>query len=508
MPNTSRRNFITQAIAFAAVAPAALSNPASQDKTQANTNPSPNQDPTEADLTKPQIQFPEASGYLKIPRMPDFLRPNGDPYAEQFRQYIPKETRLANRFRRWQVESLLNQAATLMDQCIGDLIQYNSLRAAAQFLQNQIQKDKIDKAELDEKIRKGVFLREKVLAKADLDTLNKTDGGFQSTIDYANSATAAAGKERNGYETALAQQNFTDRAIEVIERTVASNIAIIKEAWAKNDEVMARENADDQETMVEDKIEQSSAFGALSFAHQSALAGERLFRNYTDAADRVIAASKGLVEIYGVNFGAPSFHWAANATTNEVVNRMYLWLRFALEWLVSYQQLEQSYTVVLSVRDAITDAEWSKLADGTVHSFPVSTEHFKDYENCRLRGIGAYIRGKAGIVPWSLMIRVPQKAIYIRNQKHYAIDQDEIPACRLGRVENQKSFRSVEICGAISLMNASPIGESSSSANATWSLQVLSPERSGEHISDVDDIMLELSLTGVPTSAGLQWSLI
>jgi len=121
---------------------------------------------------------------------------------------------------------------------------------------------------------------------------------------------------------------------------------------------------------------------------------------------------------------------------------------------------------------------------------------FRGHENCRLRGIGASLVGEAGTVPWSVVVRLPEEAIYERAGQSVHVDQSSLPSCLFGRVENRRVPRPPEICGANSLANASPLGRPTE--GGLWSLEIFKPAGANtESFGHLDDLVLELSVSGI-----------
>ena len=70
--------------------------------------------------------------------MSKYRYPEIEPAEVLFADYKPTESQLAQ-FRYWHVEPLLNQAADLLDRCLGLRAQYNALRAQWFHINNEIQ---------------------------------------------------------------------------------------------------------------------------------------------------------------------------------------------------------------------------------------------------------------------------------------------------------------------------------------------------------------------------------
>ena len=113
--------------------------------------------------------------------------------------------------------------------------------------------------------------------------------------------------------------------------------------------------------------------------------------------------------------------------------------------------------------------------------------------------LDCYLLGEAGKVPWSITLQLPEQALYERSGQSVPVNQFGRPVCLLGRVENRRSLRSLEICASNSWIDASPIGRGTSAG--LWSLEVFKPVgATSESFGHLEDVVLELSVVGVPRS--------
>ena len=104
--------------------------------------------------------------------------------------------------------------------------------------------------------------------------------------------------------------------------------------------------------------------------------------------------------------------------------------------------------------------------------------------------------GKVGTIPWKIEISLPKKAVYLRGADDFEIDQSNVPNCILGRVENRNSIRGVEFGGMVSLNNISPIASEGNDLAECWSVKISKPKSSSEMFQNIEDIIIELNLTG------------
>jgi len=379
--------------------------------------------------------------------------------------YRPDPDMLAARFRYWHLEMLLNQADALINRCLDDFKDYSSLDYAW-----------------------NLFL-------TDLEVQEKKLGLFKQATekDIFNRDVVAPSKgEDISGETQEAQD----------ESEVLTLMEPIEEEQAKS-EVAADEgiksSADYRAEAVQRKRDLAAPGQPFALNEQRDLALKRLCRDYEEAVNRACVAEEGLKKLYDRAEASSPLPSAAE-TLGTSITSLSIWIRNAIEWLAGYHQLEQPFTRVVSVRSLLNRNAWALLKhsrDSYSLKLQIPADLFRGHDNCRLRGIGAALIGEAGTVPWSLIIRLPEEAVYERSGRSFEVDQSGRASCLLGRVENRRSVHPVELCGVNSLVDASPIGRSTQ--GGLWSLEIVKPVgATSESFSHIEDVVLEINAVGSP----------
>ncbi len=395
-------------------------------------------------------------------------------------EYNPTLDSLAIKFRKWHVESLLNQSADLLEKCLSELGSYISLDISWYQLNSELSAAEKE-VDIDQsKIQDQLFLQR------DANLLDLKKAYFKTTDKLANTP------ERILEEATLKKQR----------------------GWADEDEKEVSAKVNDREVRLKLKRSLTTPGNEFDLLTQRDEASRRFTQSYKDAYDRLTVASEGIKEIYG-DLPILSFPERKPHIPNEEADKgkrifprcethfltdLVIWTRIAIESLIAYQQREQGFTRVFSVRSLLGEENWKKLEkEEMVLNFP---EKEFIHKNVRMRGIAATIVGDAGKVPWSLILKVPQKARYVRDDRNYFIDQSTLPLCLLGRVENRQSSRPIEVAGLISLMNASPIGDNpQDEVTANWLIKLLKPVNNSENFPQINDLLIELYAVGVPASS-------
>ncbi|HEY5513540.1 MAG TPA: hypothetical protein VIK40_07850 [Geomonas sp.] len=382
--------------------------------------------------------------------------------------YRPDPDMLAARFRPWHVEALLNQAATLIDRCLEDFREYSSL----DYAWNQFQAD--------------LEIQEKQLE------FDKRQG---AGIELAGASSTA---EDQGNPSEVSQESLDETNVEMIARSVDVN-ETEEQPVSTTPGVSARSSLELRAEALLRRQELSAPGRPLALNEQRDLALKRVCRDYEEAVNRACVAEEGLKKIYDHVEPSSPLSYEAETLGLSITN-LSIWIRNAIEWLVGYQQFEQTFTRVVSVRALLNRSAWVQLKqtrDSFSTKLQVPEDLFRGYENCRVQGIGASLIGEAGTVPWSIMLRLPDEAVYERSGQTEEVDQSSRASCLLGRVENRLSVHPLEICGVTTLINASPIGRSTQ--GGLWSLELFKPwGATSETFSHVEDVALEIHIVGTP----------
>lgn len=414
-------------------------------------------------------------------------------------EYQPLSHKLTSKFRVWHVEALLNQAADLLEKCLEEEKEYKSLVFSWTQFQLDLQAE-LDIIALEEKKRdQGYFLRDKSTIESENKFLSNSQKDFNDSKiaargAYDNSDSNTSGEKLVPYQRA--SQTLVEKNIEAIEREIRTEVLKDRLGWADQDVKNSKDQIVYKRALHDYKEKFKKDGGPFDLSKRIEAVEKRLKRNYEDAYDRLSVAKQGLELIYG--YEQISFpDKAENLITDLVV-----WNREAIEWLVAYQQREQGFTRVVSVSTLLKE-KWKGLEDfKTRLPLHIPSDLFRSHTNVRLRGIGASMVGGAGLIPWAVSIGVPKQAVFYRSKNNppEPINQSEMPLCLLGRVENRKSPHPVEICGLISIINASPIGYSVDDLDpeGNWSIKIEPPISTSEKFSEIDDILLEISVVGLP----------
>jgi hypothetical protein len=409
--------------------------------------------------------------------------------------YTPDKNDLYQRFRYWHVESLLNQAADLLDSCKDELRYFNSLTTS--WIEQEISIELQEKEINLERERLEIFERDLITAKSNGELYTNTKPYIDRALEeakaeYIKVSTDGGAKARAGVSKA-------ERKVNVMENNHQSSLNINKVKWAESDKKYYEERLISKEKNLAKRKELSKDGKALDYDYQRKLVFSRLELLYRDALDRTFMANEGMKLIYG--YPDLLVVTSTEEKLDTKVNEIYNWVNKTIAWLVAYGQLDQGFTQSISLMALLNTAERERFYE-TEDKFEVlitlPESFFLAHDNIRLKGISAALVGTAGTVPWSMICLVPKHAKYKRGDQLFEIDQDNIPPCLLGKIENRNSFRTPETCGMISLNNVSPWGRVESDPSSKWLVKIMRPLETLEKFENVKDVVIEFNLTGKP----------
>ncbi|MCM0081340.1 hypothetical protein L4X63_07035 [Geomonas sp. Red32] len=381
--------------------------------------------------------------------------------------YHPDLRVLSARYRNWHVKALLDEASVLIERCLTEFKEYSSLDYA--WTQFQL----------------GLKIQEKQI---DIDRVTEPEAPPGEAEAAALMAEAEAAEEEPAEEEAHVEERGEEETAE-----------------APPDETYQAEATPPLTTLelqleaVKRKRELSAPGQPFALNDQRDLALKRLCRDYEETVNRAWVCEQGLRKIYDYEELESPLPVEAE-TLSESLTSLAIWIRSASEWLTRYEQHQQTFTRVISLRALMGRTAWAVLKQSRESystRFRLPPELFKGHDNCHLRGVGAWLMGDCGAVPWTLVVRVPEEGVYERWGQSVEVDQSGRASCLLGRVENRKSLHPVQMSGENTLLNATPLGLQT--PGGQWYLEIQKPAGAiTESFAHLEDLILELSVVGIP----------
>jgi hypothetical protein len=398
------------------------------------------------------------------------------------------------KFRYWHVEPLLNQAADLFDRCLKERAEHNAFRAQGASLWQSLLEAEAEERVTDQRIdstRPGLphlVLQEEMNGKSAafgnydaVETLiGHLQGGTSGTVHTAHEAD----KHRNWIARKLTLSDVNSKQAQ--------------HHWELDEVGYRRASFDNARQAREARLRLMEDGAAHNYEEQCRDIATLLEAAYTDAIDRATVAALGMKNIYGYSGEELETALALDSPIIGAIG----WVRGAIRWLAAFAQLDQEWSASFSLRALVGNATWTTAPDETGMTsltFTIPEQYFASHWFVRLRGITMYITSGNGAShgPWSASVKLPVDALSYQAQPVASpISQPDLPPCHLGRIDGRDSPRQPEIAGAISLMNASPVGDPEK--DPAWNILIRSPYGTDLAVSTLEDIILELRLVGRP----------
>lgn len=424
------------------------------------------------------------------------------PIDQPLADVVVAEADVAHTFRSYQVELLLNSAASLLDRCSAERRQAQELAAmvareelsdATEQLLVSRQSRRVDsgwyKHGYDKAAREEVLLYE-------LQTLYEEAERNYNTYYYSLRGDAQKAVAPHLSLNSVSTKRWgNERSINAVDRSQLLH--------PNNEANETKLDTDGRVAILHRKAEYLDS-GPLNYQDQILILVERMTRDYEEASKRLAAASKGLRTIY--NFTEDSFSDSVSRRADlniGALDNAVRWTRNAIQWLSEFAALDQSFTLTFSVREYLADEEWKNLLECRKVTFRLPRKLFADHAYVRTRGISAgVVFPSMASAAVKVTLTLPVDAWYEWNNGGGVrlrtgageTSQRDVPACVLGRVLDVSNPQPQEIAGSVSLLNASPIGLDG--GGGEWDI-VLSPIRP-QSLIGMEDLLIDLRLSGRP----------
>lgn len=227
----------------------------------------------------------------------------------------------------------------------------------------------------------------------------------------------------------------------------------------------------------------------------------RFQNDFNEAVLRITAAAKGMKEIFDYSVPLPVDDGKPDYFDNCIV-----WVRNAINFIIKFGRLDQSYVLPLSIRDLYfkadksnAEANWEKaIKDGEL-KFQITQDNFPDKSFLRIKGISMffqlneankhsceYIQYYNGAL--AANIQPPKASFYLHDGVNVPTDQSFVPNLRLYRLATRNFIRTPEVGGTSLYANLSPFGE--------WSVEL--PQIKTNDITKlfkIEDITMDMYVT-------------
>ena len=229
--------------------------------------------------------------------------------------------------------------------------------------------------------------------------------------------------------------------------------------------------------------------GALNFTERLAHIQSKFDATFSDALARFNAIYQGFVALFGFDSAIPPEVLAAinnpgnPQPSSGLLDLAASWLDEIGRWYSRFIQHEKTYSLCLSVRNAVSHDAWHGLLSSGNVVVNVPADLFPEQYYVRCRAVGMYTVGIHGF--FGARVHVPSKSYYIhRDLTVHAVDQSAVPLQRLSRIMPADSSRATERTGMNTVFNCSPFGE--------WGISLTERSSIDEKREHLKDILLEV----------------
>jgi hypothetical protein len=424
-----------------------------------------------------------------------------------FPENLPTFAQQNREFKFWHTEALLNQAGNLIDQAMKQLADFNQLEAL-EFNVNQDIERLEKEIEIEEK--KNVWERDirvnelymtylknrtefdKNVNESKLGLKNETGNSLDK--DYPN----PVHRQISAYSGWIQfNENMAFQQSQIYDQSIADE----KRKWLNTDKDLGKQLLDQRKKALDERKVQLVKTKALDYTYQKTLCFNIIDMVYRDCLNRALVAEYGLIKIFGVKSALKELLDKQDDMQYRL-NTLYQWVYQQIIFMTAYGQTDQTYTLSVSLRSILSQQDFDDMINCTdedfIAQFALTKNQFPilSHDNTRLKGIGAYITGKAGILPWTVLVQLPRNVLYTRGGDESWVNFEIPPFCTMGRVRNMESTRPVEFVGMISLNNISPFCSEVKDENGfnQWGINIKKPVSEKERFADIEDIYLELIL--------------
>jgi hypothetical protein len=269
--------------------------------------------------------------------------------------------------------------------------------------------------------------------------------------------------------------------------------ASVKTAWALADVDFKRRRTQAARDIADYKLRLATEQGgAFNYPEQIGQVKRRLIRDLVDAIHRARAAAFGLRVIYGRDVALPpvvASVISGGATDVEFVallEELTEWVRNGIEFLTSFALRDQTYTVVVSLRQHLAEREWQRGLEQGTWVLDFDEVRLRRERHVRIRGVSVFVRGPAGFFRGE--VSIPKFSFYHHlSGAREGVDQGSLPSVRIGKVGMRGSEKYRQAYGTTFLRNTAPFGP--------WTITLNDETTQNESRKKVTDVELDVDLT-------------
>lgn len=226
--------------------------------------------------------------------------------------------------------------------------------------------------------------------------------------------------------------------------------------------------------------------GLLNYSKRLDGLRNRFLSDFTNAAARMLAASRGLSEIYGYAVPAPNAGSGATYFDDCLV-----WVRESIDWIVRQSRRDQSFMYPVSIRKVVGETEWRSGRRTGSWTFELGPQAIPEFSLVRVRGVALTAKvcalSSAERI-WQVRITPPRTGeARHRSGAKVNLDQSTISPCIATRVATRTGERDLDVHAITAWHNTSPFG--------IWQVELLSSIPDPPFRFILKDIVIDIALT-------------
>lgn len=240
------------------------------------------------------------------------------------------------------------------------------------------------------------------------------------------------------------------------------------------------------------------AGGALNYLERMRPIEARFLTDVNHALARLEVVASMLSNLFGFEKALPTF------VMPDVFDALVSYVREATNFVGTLATQAQVGVMSVSIRTLINrhderggDTAWKEGQQRGYWSVQIDESLFPNQRHIRLRGVQLFAQPGAGDGAWRLWVRCPKKGYTTHlnslGGRRIELDQSELPEVLAGRVLERTHPRVADLVGNTVFHNASPIGE--------WTVRFDSVSNDPDATpAGLEDVHLDIFFVSVPTT--------
>lgn len=402
----------------------------------------------------------------------------------------------AKKFRPSQAEALLGQAQELLDRLQRERSQYNDLRLKALETRLQIFTEARELQEINRRLQpsdpvpiymmlqRAAEIENTALARAKEEFLGiprDPNATWQNVFGWLENGQVAAQNSHNGISTASFISERFRTFLEKRTRDEMQPAQAVRTTLAMEDAKRFASTAAYLGAVADIKASALSPGGPLDVQGRVDALATQIQIDFDDVYARLVSVNQGIEEYFGyIGQKLPD--------KSGELEPLILWTRRVVSWMVAFAHTDQAAIISLQLSGLVPKtwkADLKTLNEGEQASFEFAWDgsDLDDFGLVRLTGVSITLEGAEDVLAEAIFLPPALARAQDLDGKWRDVIRQPMDPCRIGRIESRLISRTPELCGTVSLRNASPI---SAKKGQGRTFQLMLKKLSGGNITNVN----------------------